>query len=40
MEKLNENQINEGVVYLSNGVGLPHPYYVFKQGNQRGGVNT
>mmetsp|Transcript_39354 Transcript_39354/g.37795 ORF Transcript_39354/g.37795 Transcript_39354/m.37795 type:complete len:103 (+) Transcript_39354:157-465(+) len=26
MEKLSENQINEGVVYFQNGIGYPNPH--------------
>lgn len=35
MEKLNENQINEGVVYLPSGVGLPNPYYTCNKGGSQ-----
>lgn len=40
MERLNENQINEGVVYQSNGFGLPNPYFVFNQSFQKNPITA
>ncbi|CDW86865.1 UNKNOWN [Stylonychia lemnae] len=40
MERLNENQINEGVVYQSNGFGLPNPYFVFNKSFQNNHITS